>query len=129
MSNTPRTDELVDRTRKDRDAWIKMIDHARQLEGELLVLQFKLNLAASEPALKEKLKPYESRLDGPGDGDKQDAARYRWLRARWDANTDEDLEQHTDAMNADNPDAAIDAALSESRATSSPISTEEKPCS
>lgn len=47
----------------------------------------------------------------PSATDAQDALRYRWLRARWDANTDEDLEQHTDAMNAENPDAAIDAAM------------------
>lgn len=41
---------------------------------------------------------------------REDAERYRWLRARWDAQTDEELEQHTDAMNAEDPDAAIDAA-------------------
>ena len=42
--------------------------------------------------------------------DREDAERYRWLRARWDANTDEDIEAHTEAMNADDPDAAIDNA-------------------
>lgn len=39
-----------------------------------------------------------------------DADRYRWLRARWDANTEEDIELHSNAMNAPDPDAAIDAA-------------------
>ena len=46
-----------------------------------------------------------------GDPIAKDAARYRWICARFDADTDEDTELFSDTMNKPDRDAAIDAAM------------------
>lgn len=61
----------------------------------------------------ERLQAERDQARAERDALTKDAQRYRWLRERWDACTDNDIELHTDAMNADDPDAAIDAALAD----------------